>query len=144
METLLGIPVGRNRYGVLDQSINTDKHHMESKEPLSNCPLALWTSVFLAGFGGTITASTFALISRDLDAANNASWLTTSYLVTSTAFQALFGRFSDVFGRRACFTVSTIMFMISCLGCSFAEDMLTMELARALAGCGGGGFLTIC
>ncbi|KAI8272434.1 putative transporter [Colletotrichum sp. SAR 10_98] len=62
--------------------------------------LAIMSNVFLYGFDGTITAATYAVISSEFDAANTASWLTTSYLVTSTAFQPLYGRFSDIFGRR--------------------------------------------
>jgi hypothetical protein len=51
--------------------------------------LAIFANVFLYGFDGTITAATYAVISSEFDAANTASWLTTSYLVTSTAFQPL-------------------------------------------------------
>lgn len=56
--------------------------------------LALFSNVFLYGFDSTITAATYAVISSEFDAANTASWLTTSYLVTTTAFQPLYGRFS--------------------------------------------------
>ncbi|KAK1486403.1 major facilitator superfamily transporter [Colletotrichum cuscutae] len=51
--------------------------------------LAIMANVFLYGLDGTITAATYAVISSEFDAANTASWLTTSYLVTSTAFQPL-------------------------------------------------------
>ena len=61
--------------------------------------LAIMANVFLYGFDGTITAATYAVISSDFDAANTASWLTTSYLVTSTAFQPLYGRFSGTWFR---------------------------------------------
>ncbi|KAK3381747.1 major facilitator superfamily domain-containing protein [Podospora didyma] len=104
---------------------------------------ALWANVFLSGFDGTITASTYASISSDFSAANNAAWLTTSYLITSTAFQPLYGRFSDMFGRRICFFVSTVTFMAGCFGCSIAQTMLTLNLMRALTGFGGGGLITM-
>ncbi|KAK3902307.1 major facilitator superfamily domain-containing protein [Staphylotrichum tortipilum] len=104
---------------------------------------ALWANVFLSGFDGTITASTYAAISSDFNAANNAAWLTTSYLITSTAFQPLYGRFSDMFGRRVCFFISTLTFMIGCFGCSVAESMLTLNLMRAVTGFGGGGLITM-
>ncbi|KAK1773793.1 major facilitator superfamily domain-containing protein [Copromyces sp. CBS 386.78] len=105
--------------------------------------IALWANVFLSGFDMTITASTYAAISSEFGAANNAAWLTTSYLVTSTAFQPLYGRLSDLFGRRLCFFVSTVTFMAGCLGCSLAQDMLTLNMMRALAGFGGGGLITM-
>ncbi|KAK4183244.1 putative amino acid transporter [Podospora australis] len=104
---------------------------------------ALWANVFLSGFDGTITASTYAAISSDFGAANNAAWLTTSYLITSTAFQPLYGRFSDMFGRRICFFISTLTFMIGCFGCSVAGSMMTLDIMRAVTGFGGGGLITM-
>ncbi|KAJ4381450.1 hypothetical protein N0V85_008666 [Neurospora sp. IMI 360204] len=105
--------------------------------------IALWANVFLSGFDTTITASTYAAISSEFGAANNAAWLTTSYLITNTAFQPLYGRLSDLFGRRLCFFVSTTTFMAGCLGCSVAQDMLTFDIMRAVAGFGGGGLITM-
>lgn len=101
------------------------------------------SNVFLSGFDGTITASTYAVISSEFNAANTASWLTTSYLITSTAFQPLYGRFSDIFGRRASFFTATITFMIGCLGCGIAKDIVFLNLMRALTGIGGGGLMTM-
>ncbi|KAF2023012.1 MFS general substrate transporter [Setomelanomma holmii] len=99
--------------------------------------LAIFANVFLYGFDGTITAATYAVISSEFDAANTASWLTTSYLVTSTAFQPLYGRFSDIFGRRVCFFVSTITFAAGCLGCGLATNIVLLNVMRALTGFGG-------
>jgi MFS family permease len=105
--------------------------------------LAIFANVFLYGFDGTITAATYAVISSEFDAANTASWLTTSYLVTSTAFQPLYGRFSDIFGRRICFFVSTITFAAGCLGCGAATNIVMVNCMRALTGFGGGGLMTM-
>ncbi|KAK4141213.1 major facilitator superfamily domain-containing protein [Dichotomopilus funicola] len=105
--------------------------------------VAIMSNVFLYGFDGTITAATYAIISSDFDAANTASWLTTSYLVTSTAFQPLYGRVSDIFGRRICFFISTITFALGCLGCGLANDIVFLNCMRALTGFGGGGLMTM-
>lgn len=105
--------------------------------------IAIFFNVFLYGFDGTITAATYAIISSDFDAANTASWLTTSYLVTSTAFQPLYGRFSDIFGRRICFFVSTITFAAGCLGCGLAKNIVLVNVMRAVTGFGGGGLMTM-
>lgn len=104
---------------------------------------AIMSNVFLYGFDGTITASTYAVISSEFDATNTASWLTTSYLITSTAFQPLYGRVSDIFGRRICFFISTITFALGCLGCGLANDIILLNCMRALAGFGGGGLMTM-
>jgi MFS family permease len=105
--------------------------------------LAIMANVFLYGFDGTITAATYAVISSDFNAANTASWLTTSYLLTSTAFQPLYGRFSDIFGRRTCFLISSLTFGVGCLGCGVAGDIVSLNLMRALSGFGGGGLMTM-
>ncbi|KAL2827230.1 major facilitator superfamily domain-containing protein [Aspergillus cavernicola] len=105
--------------------------------------VAIFANVFLSGFDGTITASTYALISSEFNAANTSSWLTTSYLITSTAFQPLYGRFSDIFGRRSCFFTSTITFLLGCLGCAIAKNVIFLNLMRALTGIGGGGLMTM-
>ncbi|KAK8138291.1 multidrug resistance protein fnx1 [Apiospora sp. TS-2023a] len=105
--------------------------------------IAIMSNVFLYGFDGTITAATYAVISSSFGATNTASWLTTSYLVTSTAFQPLYGRVSDLFGRRVCFFFATVTFALGCLGCGLAGDIITLNCMRALAGLGGGGLMTM-
>ncbi|KFH41987.1 putative transporter-like protein [Hapsidospora chrysogenum ATCC 11550] len=105
--------------------------------------LALMSNVFLNGFDGTITAATYATISSEFGAANTASWLTTSYLVTSTAVQPLYGRVSDIFGRRPCFFIATVTFGVGCLGCGVARDVVGLNCMRALTGFGGGGLMTM-
>ncbi|KAK0619657.1 major facilitator superfamily domain-containing protein [Immersiella caudata] len=105
--------------------------------------VAIMSNVFLYGFDGTITAATYATISSEFDAANTASWLTTSYLVTSTAFQPLYGRVSDIFGRRICFFISTITFALGCLGCGLVNSIVLLNCMRALTGFGGGGLMTM-
>ncbi|KAJ4401513.1 hypothetical protein N0V85_005507 [Neurospora sp. IMI 360204] len=113
--------------------------------------IALMSNVFLYGFDGTITAATYAIISSEFGAANTASWLTTAYLVTSTAFQPLYGRVSDIFGRRVCFFISTITFALGCLWCGLVKSsstengngMIWVIVARALTGFGGGGLMTM-
>ncbi|KAF5710532.1 multidrug efflux transporter (Eurofung) [Fusarium mundagurra] len=104
---------------------------------------AIFTNVFLAGFDGTVTASTYAVISSDLQQSNLAAWITTSYLLTSTAIQPLYGRFSDIFGRRACLLMATAVFGLGCLGCACSTDMTTLIMMRALTGLGGGGLMTM-
>jgi MFS family permease len=104
---------------------------------------AIFSNVFLSGFDSTITASTYAVIGSEFEAANTVSWLTTSYLITSTAFQPLYGRFSDIFDRRTCFFTATLTFLFGCLGCGLAPDIISLNLMRGLTGLGGGGLMTM-
>lgn len=104
---------------------------------------AIFCNVFLSGFDGTITASTYAIIGSSFNAANTVSWITTSYLITTTAFQPLYGRFSDVLGHRICFFTATITFSLGCLGCGLAPNIIFLNLMRGLTGLGGGGLVTM-
>ncbi|CAK7229794.1 hypothetical protein SCUCBS95973_007348 [Sporothrix curviconia] len=104
---------------------------------------ALLTNVFLAGFDGTVTASTYAVIASEFQSANLASWISTSYLVTTTALQPLYGRLSDIVGRRACLLAATALFGLGCLGCALSPDLGMLIAMRALAGAGGGGLMTM-
>ena len=105
--------------------------------------LAIMSNVFIAGFDGTVTAATYAVISSEFDAANTASWLTTSYLVAFTAVQPLCGRMSDIVGRRPVFFVGTVLFGSGCLGCGVAPDVVTLNCMRAVTGLGGGCLMTM-
>lgn len=105
--------------------------------------ISLLSNVFLSGFDATVTASTYTTIGNDFDSVNLASWITTSYLITSTAMQPLYGSFSDILGRRVCVFFAVTTFTIGCVGCSFAPSLLILNILRALAGVGGGGLLTL-
>ncbi|CAK7895529.1 vacuolar basic amino acid transporter 2 [[Candida] anglica] len=105
--------------------------------------ISLLSNVFLSGFDATVTASTYTTIGNEFQAANLASWITTSYLITSTAFQPLYGSFSDVLGRRQCVFFAIVLFTVGCLGCAIAPTLTFLNLSRALAGVGGGGLLTL-
>jgi len=90
-----------------------------------------------------VTASTYASISSEFRASEMASWITTAYLLTSTAMQPLYGRFSDIFGRRICLIFATVCFATGCIGCAAATDMVFLALMRGLTGIGGGGLMTM-
>ncbi|KAJ8103934.1 major facilitator superfamily domain-containing protein [Lipomyces tetrasporus] len=105
--------------------------------------LVTCTNVFLMGWDSSCTASTYALIGSEFHAANNVSWISTSYLITSTAFQPLYGRFSDIVGRRICFLFAINIFFFGTLACSMANSLFTLNIARAVTGIGGGGLVTL-
>ncbi|KAJ3331665.1 hypothetical protein HDU93_009575, partial [Gonapodya sp. JEL0774] len=111
------------------------------------CSLAIMLSFLdqTSGFPDTTSVVSTALprISTDLNAADEASWVGTAYLLTSTAFQTLWGRFSDIWGRKICLLVSLVIFLIGNILCGFAHSISQLVVFRALAGVGGGGILTL-
>lgn len=105
--------------------------------------LSLLINVFLSGFDGTIAASTFATIGNEFRAISLASWITSSYLITSTAFQPLYGSISDILGRKSCIVFALGTFGLGCYGCFMSKSMMALIVMRGLTGIGGGGLMSL-
>ena len=102
----------------------------------------LLLSQFIGCFDGTIMASSHPVITSYFGAANSASWLSTAFLLTSTAFQPLLGRLSDAVGRKPLFLVGLAIFFASSLGAGAAQSMEQLVLMRGIQGIGGGVIMT--
>ncbi|GMC38826.1 unnamed protein product [Saccharomyces cerevisiae] len=103
----------------------------------------LFSNVFLSGFDGTVTASTYQTIGNEFNQMSISNWITTAYLITSTSFQPLYGSFSDALGRRNCLFFANGAFTIGCLACGFSKNIYMLSFMRALTGIGGGGLITL-
>jgi MFS family permease len=95
--------------------------------------------VILVALDQTLTIATYGKIGSDLHALNSTSWIATSYYLTLTTFQPLYGRLSDIFGRKECLLFSYSVFGLGCLGCALSQDILQLCISRAVTGMGGGG-----
>ncbi|KAL8372129.1 hypothetical protein RB595_001769 [Gaeumannomyces hyphopodioides] len=98
---------------------------------------------FVVLFDSTILASSHPVITSHFGASHSASWLSTAYLLTSTAVQPVVGRASDSLGRKPPFVASLVLFIASTLGCALAPSIGCFIAARALGGVGGGGMMTM-
>jgi MFS family permease len=110
-------------------------------QPLNEANLT--TQVFLAAADQTLIVSTYGTIGTDLHALSSTSWVATSYFLTLSALQPLYGKLSDIFGRKQCLLFAYIVFGIGSTLCGFARTMGEMIAARAFAGIGGGG-MSVC
>jgi len=99
--------------------------------------------VFLAAADQTLVVSTYGTIGTELHALSSSSWIATAYFLTLTAFQPLYGKLSDIFGRKQCLLVAYFVFGLGAMLCGLARTMGEMVAARAFAGMGGGG-MTVC
>ncbi|TAQ91579.1 hypothetical protein B7494_g51 [Chlorociboria aeruginascens] len=98
---------------------------------------------FVACFDSTIMVSSHPVITSYFHSSNSASWLSTAFLLTSTAFQPLFGRLSDTVGRKSPYVFTITIFLLSTLWCGLAQSMTSFILARALCGLGAGGMMSL-
>ena len=115
----------------------------EVKKQLKYILPALGIGIFLASADQTIIVSSYGTIGNELNALNLTSWIATAYFLTLTAFQPLYGKLSDIFGRKACLLFAYLVFGIGCVFCGLAQNIELLIAARAVAGIGGGGMTTV-
>lgn len=88
-------------------------------------------------------ASSHPVITSYFKSSNSASWLSTAFLLTSTAFQPLLARVSDTIGRRPIYLFSLVMFVVTTAWCALAQSIVSFIAARAFCGLGAGGVLAM-
>lgn len=86
---------------------------------------------------------TLPTIAKDLDAANSISWAGTSSLIANTMFQMLYGRLSDIFGRKSVYLGATALLSIAALLCGLSQNAPMFYVFRGIAGIGGGGITNL-
>lgn len=74
--------------------------------------------------------ASYGQIGSDLKALNLTSWIATSYFLTLTSFQPLYGKLSDIFGRKPCLLFAYAIFGIGCLFCGLARNINELIAAR--------------
>src|SRR6516165_2911427 len=105
--------------------------------------LGLVLAMFLAALNQTIVATALPTIGRDFRDFEMLPWVVTAYLLTSTAVAPLYGKLSDIHGRRTVMLASIAIFAAGSAVCAIAPGMLALVLGRALQGIGGGGILPV-
>ncbi len=99
--------------------------------------------VLLAALDGTIVAVALPTIVGDLGGIEDTHWVITAYLLTATTSTLLYGRASDVFGRKPMLLGAVGLFLLGSVLCGLAQGMGSLAGARALQGLGGGGLVAL-
>jgi len=99
--------------------------------------------MFLGALNQTIVATALPTIGRAFDDFENLSWVVIAYLLTSTVVAPLYGKLSDIYGRRGMMLVALGVFMAGSAACAAAPSMLMLILGRGLQGIGGGGIVPL-
>ncbi|KAH8977413.1 MFS general substrate transporter [Lactarius hatsudake] len=100
----------------------------------------IWVATFLTVT--TLVATLLPSISSEFQKSNQASWLGTSYLLSTCTFTPLYGRLCDVMGRRGANQTAVILLAIGTLACGLSNNMSVLIAARFFSGMGGGGIMT--
>lgn len=113
-------------------------------EPEKNIIIAgILLSMLLAALDQTIVAPAMPTIGKALGHADYLPWVVTGYLLTATAMAPLYGKISDVYGRRPTVFAAIIIFLAGSLISAVAPNMLVLILGRAVQGLGGGGLFAL-
>ena len=99
--------------------------------------IAVYLGVFLASLDTTIVATALPSIASSFNALELVAWVAISYLLTENAFQPIFGKSCEVFGRRPTALTACIIFFIASLLCAISWSVIPLILFRALQGMGG-------
>ena len=103
----------------------------------------LLLGMLLAALNQTIVATALPDIVADLGGFDHYSWVFSAYMLTSTVTVPLYGKLSDVYGRRPFFLLAIVLFMAGAVVSGLAPTMTVLILGRALQGLGAGGLIPL-
>jgi EmrB/QacA subfamily drug resistance transporter len=99
--------------------------------------------VLLAALDQTVVVPAVPAIAADLNGFGHLAWIVTAYLLTGTTFTPIYGKLSDIYGRRALLLPAIVLFVAASVLCALARDLTQLIAFRALQGVGGAGLLSM-
>lgn len=103
----------------------------------------LMAGMFLSALDQTIVGTSMRTIADDLDGMSLQAWVTTAYLITSTVSTPIYGKLSDIFGRRPLFIIAISIFLVGSLLAGMSGSMYELAIFRAIQGLGAGGLMAL-
>jgi EmrB/QacA subfamily drug resistance transporter len=103
----------------------------------------LMMGMFLAALDQTIMATATRTIADDLHGFDLQAWATTAFLITSTISTPLYGKLSDIYGRRPFFLFAIGIFIVGSMLCGLSQNMYELAAFRAIQGVGAGGLMSL-
>ncbi|WP_347555859.1 MDR family MFS transporter [Robbsia sp. KACC 23696] len=103
----------------------------------------LMLAMILAALDQSIVSTALPVIASDLGGLVHMTWVVTAFMLTSTISAPLYGKLSDMYGRRPLFAISIVVFLLASLLCGSAHTMTQLILFRGLQGLGAGGLMTL-
>jgi EmrB/QacA subfamily drug resistance transporter len=103
----------------------------------------LMAGMFLSALDQTIVGTAIRTIGDDLHGLSEQAWVTTGYLIVSTISTPIYGKLSDIFGRRPLFVIAILIFIVGSILASFSTSMVELAAFRAIQGLGAGGLMSM-
>ncbi len=112
-----------------------------SRKRINMIILGIMLSLFLASMEGTVVATAMPSIVGQLGGLSIYSWVFSIYMLTSTTTVPVYGKLSDLYGRKLLYAAAMIIFLIGSLLCAQARTMEQLIIFRGIQGLGAGGVL---
>ncbi|GAB3506689.1 MFS transporter [Amycolatopsis cihanbeyliensis] len=103
----------------------------------------LMTGMFLAALDQTIVGTSIRTIADDLNGLSMQAWITTAYLITATISTPIYGKLSDIYGRKPLYLTAISIFVLGSAAGAFAQSMYQLAAFRAVQGLGAGGLMSL-
>ena len=105
--------------------------------------VGLMSAMFLSSLNQTVVGTSMRTIADDLGGQALQAWATTAFLIVSTITTPIYGKLSDLFGRRPLFIIAIVLFLAGSLLCGMANSMYELAIYRAIQGLGAGGLMSL-
>ncbi|MDH6623513.1 EmrB/QacA subfamily drug resistance transporter [Streptomyces sp. LBL] len=105
--------------------------------------LGLLLGLFMSALDQTIISAALRTIADDLNGLSEQAWANTSYMITSVITTALYGKLSDIYGRRPVYCTAVGVFVLGSVLCALAPSMTLLAVFRGIQGVGAGGLMSL-
>ncbi|KAF5343581.1 hypothetical protein D9758_012981 [Tetrapyrgos nigripes] len=123
------------------ESWKADETHVLPHNNLPIVFLGFMCTIFLSAMDQTIVATALPTIVSELGGGSNYSWVGSAYLLAAATFSPLYGKLSDIVGRKPVLFGSILIFLVGSALCGAAQTMIWLIVCRAVQGIGGGGII---
>ncbi len=137
------MPSPASERAVPNESLGIDVPTTFTHRQIQIILIGLLAGMLLSALDQSIVGTALPRIVSDLGGLDHITWVVTAYLLTATASTPLWGKISDLYGRRIIFQITIVIFLVGSALCGLAQSMPQLILFRAIQGIGGGGLMAI-
>jgi EmrB/QacA subfamily drug resistance transporter len=105
--------------------------------------LCVLLATLIAALDQTIVSTALPTIGRALGDVQQLTWVVTAYLLAGTVVTPIYGKLSDLYGRRSTLLIAVGVFVAGSIACALSQSMLILIIARTFQGLGGGGLISL-
>lgn len=123
--------------------VSAPTHPQLTHRQIVGVMIGIMSGMFLAALDQSIVGVALPRITSELGGLNHLAWVVTAYLLTSTASTPIWGKISDLYGRKRIFQLAIVIFLVGSIFSGAALNMPMLIIFRAIQGIGGGGLMAI-